>query len=147
MRLSLSYTFSASQEVGEVPVTVTTESGQVIGHTMFIYKDDLKEMVKEIVNDGALQSEFFKEFARALEKKNLASDGRKTEALGPLNVPHLCKSKIKFSPDSGIFAPYWYLISQVFNFVSYAFVKQNREIDTREWKSSQNLNTRNLIPI
>ena len=131
---------SASQEVGEVPVTVTTESGQVIGYTMFTYvdcekemmkkmmkemkKEMMKEMVKKIVNDDALQTEFFTEFARALQKKNLASDDRKTEALGPLHVPHLGKSKIKFSPVSGIFAPYWYLISQVFNLVSYAFVKK-----------------------
>ena len=102
-------------------------------------------MVKNIVNDDTLQFKFFKEYARELEKKNLASDGRKTEALGPLHVPHLGKSKIKFSPVSGIFAPYWYLISQVFNFVSYAFVKKIAKLNTREWKSSQN--RRNLIPV
>ena len=113
-------------------VTVRTDSGQYIGFTVFTYKDDVKEMVKNIVNDDTLQFKFFKEYARELEKKNLASDGRKTEALGPLDVPHLGKSKIKFSPVSGIFAPYWYLISQVVNFVSYAFVKKIAKLNTRE---------------
>ena len=129
MRLSLLYLFtslSASQEVGEVPVTVTTESGKVIGYTMFIYKDDVNEMVKQIVEDRTLQSEFFAKLSKELAKENLASDLQKTEALGPVHVPHVGKSKIKFSPVSGIFAPYWYLISQVFNFASYAKLRNWR---------------------
>ena len=138
MRLSLSYLFtslSASQEVGEVPVSVTTESGKAIGHTMFTYidyeKEMMKEMAKKIVNDSALQFEFFQEYVRELGKKNVANDGRKTEALGPVHVSHRGKSKIKFSPVSGIFAPYWYLISQVFNFASYAIVKNSETEDPR----------------
>lgn len=50
-------------------VTVKTDSGQYIGFTVFTYKDDVKEMVKNIVNDDTLQFEFFKEYARELEKK------------------------------------------------------------------------------
>ena len=134
MRLSLSYLFtslSASQEVGEVPVTVTTESGKVIGYTMFIYKDDVNEMVKQIVEDRTLQSEFFAKLSQELAKENLAIDVTKTEALVPVHVPYLGKSKIKFNPVSGIFAPYWYLISQVFNFASYAIVKNSEIEDPR----------------
>ena len=92
MRLSLSYLFtslSASQEVGEVPVTVTTESGKVIGYTMFIYKDDVNEMVKQIVEDRTLQSEFFAKLSQELAKENRAIDVTKTEALVPVDVPCL----------------------------------------------------------
>ena len=112
-------------------VTVRTDSGRYIGFTVFTYEDDVKEMVKNIVKDETLQIKFFKEYYRELEKKNLPSDGRKTEALGILHVPHLVKSKIKFSPVSGIFAPYWHLISQVFNFESYAIVKNSEIEDPR----------------
>ena len=122
------YYLSASQKAGDVTVKVKTDSGQYIGFTVFTYEDDVKEMVKNIVKNDTLQIKFFKEYYRELEKKNLPSDGRKTEALGILHVPHLVKSKIKFSPVSGIFAPYWHLISQVFNFVSYAFSVKKKKI-------------------
>ena len=106
---------------------------------MFIYKDDVNEMVKQIAEDRALQSEFFAKLSQELAKENRAIDVTKTEALVPVDIPYLGKSKIKFSPVSGIFAPYWYLISQVFNFESYAIVKNSEIEDPRiVWKSSQN---------
>lgn len=99
-------TFSASQLAGEVMVTVTVknDSDVYIGFTIFTYKDEksdiVKEIVKDLVKDRAFQSRFFAKLFRELAKENLANDGKQTEAQGQLQ--HLGKS-IKFTPVSKIF--------------------------------------------
>lgn len=95
-------TFSASQLAREVTVKVTVknDSDVYIGYTYFTYKDEMSDTVEEIVKDRALRSRFFAKYFRELTKKNLANDGKQTEAQGQL--PHPGKS-IKFTPVSKIF--------------------------------------------
>ena len=92
----------ASQVAGEVTVTVTTDSGQYIGFTMFKYKEEygVSEVLKRLLTDRTLQSEYFAMLSQELKEESRASDGENTEALGQLDVPHLGKRTIllKFSP-------------------------------------------------
>ena len=95
---------------GEVTVTVTTDSGQYIGFTMFKYKEEygVSEVLKRLVKDRTLQSEYFAMLSQELKEESRASDGENTEALGQLDVPHLGKRNmlLKFSPVYGIFVFY-----------------------------------------
>lgn len=96
----------ASQEAGEVTVTVTTDSGQYIGFTMFNYKEEYPmdhEVLERLVKDPGLLSELFAMLSKACKEDSTANDSKKTEALGQLNVPHLGKKNVKFRPVSGIF--------------------------------------------
>ncbi|KAJ7383810.1 hypothetical protein OS493_025681 [Desmophyllum pertusum] len=48
-----------SQQPGPVPVTVSTQAGRWLGMTYFMYVDETREVLKQLVNDHALQSLFF----------------------------------------------------------------------------------------
>ena len=72
---------------------------------MFKYKEEytVNEVLKRLVKDRTLQSEYFAMLSQELKEESRTSDSKKTEALGQLNVPHLGKRNIKFRPVSGIF--------------------------------------------
>ena len=96
----------ASQEAGEVTVTVKTDSGQYIGFTMFNYEEEYPvdhEVLKRLVKDRERLSELFAMLSEEWKEESTANDSKKTEALGQLNVPHLGKKNVKFRPVSGIF--------------------------------------------
>lgn len=95
----------ASQKAGDVMVTVTTDSGHYIGYTWFKYKEEfaVTEVLKRLVKDRTLQSEYFAMLSQELKGGSRASDSKKTDALGQLNVPHLGKRNVKFRPVSEIF--------------------------------------------
>ena len=86
-------------------VTVTSDSGQYVGYTWFKYKEEFAviEVLKRLVKDRTLQSEYFAMLSQELRGESRASDSKETEALGQLNLPHLGKRNIKFRPVSGIF--------------------------------------------
>lgn len=98
-------TSQASQEAGEVTVTVTADSGQYLGFAMFEYKEEyaVNEVLKRLVKDRRLQSEYFAMLSQDLKEESRASDTKKTEVLGQLNVSHLGKRNVKFRPIPGIF--------------------------------------------
>lgn len=84
-------------------VTVTSDSGQYIGYTWFKYTDEefaVNELLKRLVKDRTLQSKYFAMLSQELKEKSPASDSKKPEALGQLNVPHLGKKNVKFRPVS-----------------------------------------------
>ena len=85
-----------------VKLTVKNDSDVYIGYTFFTYKEEMSDIVEEIVKDRALQSRFFAKYSLELprKKENLANDGKQTEAQGQLQ--HLGKS-IKCTPVSKIF--------------------------------------------
>lgn len=86
-------------------VTVTSDSGQYIGYTWFKYTEEeftMEELLKRLVKDRTLQSKYFAMLSQELIEESTASDSKKPEALGQLNVPHLGKKKVKFRPVSWI---------------------------------------------
>ena len=84
-------------------VTVTSDSGQNIGYTWFKYTEEeftVNELLKRLVKDRTLQAEYFAMLSQKLKEESPASDSKKPEALGQLNIPHLGKKHVKFRPVS-----------------------------------------------
>ena len=72
---------------GDVPVTVTTEAGQVLGMTCFKYVDDMLEMVKQLVQDPAKQSLWFVYWSQENGFSGSDSYFYVPQVFSPLNMP------------------------------------------------------------
>lgn len=75
---------SASQQPGSVPVTVNTQDGRLLGMTYFLYVDEILEVLKQLVNDPALQSLYFAMWSQ--QHGIFGSDGNILQNLGPFTL-------------------------------------------------------------
>ena len=55
----LNITLTASQQPGPVPVTVNTQDGRLLGMTYFMYVDEVRDVLEQVVKDPALYSLLF----------------------------------------------------------------------------------------
>ena len=58
-QMNIKYYISASRQAGSVRVTVNTQGGRLLGRTSFLYVDETLEVLKQLVNDPALQHMHF----------------------------------------------------------------------------------------
>lgn len=77
-----------------MPVTVVTQTGQRLGMTCFRYVDEMREMVRQLVKDPALQSLWFAIWSQ--EHGFFGNDSNIAQVLGPLNVQDQGKKKDLF---------------------------------------------------
>ena len=75
---------SASQVPGEVAVTVVTDAGKKLGMTCFMYIDEMREMVRQIVKDPTLQSLWFAMWSQ--EHGFFGNDSNIAQVLGPIDL-------------------------------------------------------------
>ena len=68
-----------------------TQTGQRLGMTCFRYVDEMREMVRQLVKDPALQSLWFAIWSQ--EHGFLGNDSNIAQVLGPLNVQDQGKRK------------------------------------------------------
>ena len=78
------YYITASQQPGHVPVTVNTQDGRLLGMTVFLYVDEIQEVLKQLVNDPALQSLYFAMWSK--QHGFLGSNGNIAQNLDPFTL-------------------------------------------------------------
>lgn len=77
---------------GEVAVTVITDFGQYLGGTFFEYKDEMEDLLKQLVKDRPLQARYFSMLSTEFADGNLTSVTNLARGQG--NVPDHGKTKI-----------------------------------------------------
>ncbi|XP_068675763.1 uncharacterized protein [Montipora foliosa] len=83
---TLSGSVPSSDQPGDVPVTVTTQSGQRLGMTCFQYVDDMREMARQLVHDPAKQALWFAILCQ--EYGFFGTDSDVVQVLDPLNIEY-----------------------------------------------------------
>lgn len=83
---TLSGSVPSSDQPGDVPVTVTTQSGQRLGMTCFQYVDDMREVARQLVHDPAKQALWFAILCQ--EYGFFGTDSDVVQVLDPLNIEY-----------------------------------------------------------
>ena len=79
------YSISAAQEAGPVLITVYTEAGRKLGSTYFMYVDEMREALKQLIKDPAQLSLFLSMWSQA--HGIIGSNSDVVQTLGLFGLP------------------------------------------------------------
>ena len=79
------YSISAAQEAGPVLITVYTEAGRKLGITYFMYVDEMRETLKQLIKDPAQLSLFLTMWSQA--HGIIGSNSDVAQTLGLFGLP------------------------------------------------------------